>query len=231
MNDSLLAKAEKVRQVIDRNRDKFASVVRPTLTKKNTFELRLSDPNNIVAKIDPSDADGCWETIENELNRQKKVAAIGGYGEKRTAYRSNPDLFGSEENERCIHLGIDIWMAAETKIYAPLSGRVHSFADNASLGNYGPTIILEHNLEDVTFYTLYGHLSRASIIGLAVDQQFEKGEPFASIGFPHENGHWVPHLHYQFIVDMLSNNGDFPGVSTEEETDFYLKLCPKPVVV
>jgi hypothetical protein len=40
---------------------------------------------------------------------------------------------------------------------AALDGRVHSFQNNDSLGNYGPTIILEHQVEDLTFYTLYGH--------------------------------------------------------------------------
>lgn len=230
MRDSLCEKAQKIQLVIDRNRDLFGSVVLPSLTKQNTFELKLSDPNNVVAKINPTDADACWFAIENELKRLNKLAAFGGYGEKRTAYRVNTELFGNGEGERCIHIGTDLWMAAETPIYAPMDGIIHSFADNDGLGNYGPTIILAHQLEDETFFTLFGHLTRTSLTNLTVGQKIGKGEPFAAIGSPHENGNWVPHLHYQFITDMMENSGDFPGVATEQEAEFYLNICPEPIL-
>ncbi|MCB0754696.1 MAG: peptidoglycan DD-metalloendopeptidase family protein [Flavobacteriales bacterium] len=231
MLDSLLAKGEQLQKLIGKYRSAFGSVVRPALTKENTLELRLSNPNNILAAVDPTDAEGCWEAIERELKQTQKVAAVGGYAEKRTAYRINPELFGSDLEERCIHLGVDIWMAGGTAVYAPLDGTVHSFADNASLGNYGPTIILEHKLEDVVFYTLYGHLTRESLSGKYKGQTIKKGDAFAAIGWPHENGNWVVHLHYQFMADMLGNEGDFPGVSTEKEAELYLTLCPEPAVV
>jgi murein DD-endopeptidase MepM/ murein hydrolase activator NlpD len=231
MRDSLRAKGKKLKALIQNHRTAFGSVVKPQLTRENSFELHLSNPKNILADVDPTDAEGCWEAIEHELKKTKKMAAIGGYGEKRTAYRINKELFGSEQEERCIHLGIDIWMPGRTPIYAPLDAKVHSFADNASLGNYGPTIILEHKLEDVVFYTLYGHLTRESLSDKLKGQLIKKGQSFATIGWPHENGNWVVHLHYQFMADMLGNEGDFPGVSTEKEADFYLTLCPEPAVM
>ena len=64
-----------------------------------------------------------------------------------------------------------------------------------------------------------------------VGQSILKGESFAAIGSPAENGNWVPHLHFQFMADMMGNLGDFIGVATEREAEFYLTLCPEPVVL
>jgi murein DD-endopeptidase MepM/ murein hydrolase activator NlpD len=230
VSDSILAKGAKLREVIAEHRTEFGSVLRPALAADNVLELRISEPGNIISDVPMAEVGRCWKTIESELKSTDKVAAIGGYAEKRTAYRINPELFGASEEERCIHLGTDIWVAEGTTIYAPLDATVHSFADNASLGNYGPTIILEHKLDGVTFYSLYGHLSRASLVDKKIGQSIAKGDPFATVGAPSENGNWVTHLHYQFIADMLDNEGDFIGVATESQADFYLSLCPEPVV-
>ena len=73
-------------------------------------------------------------------------------------------------------------MPAGTEVRCPLDGVVHSVADHAGLGDYGPTVILEHTVESVTFYTLYGHLSRVSLQGLTEGQTRHKGEVFATLG-------------------------------------------------
>jgi murein DD-endopeptidase MepM/ murein hydrolase activator NlpD len=56
-----------------------------------------------------------------------------------------------QTEERNIHIGLDLWIDAGTPVFSALDGRVHSFQNNDSLGNYGPTIILEHQVEDLTF--------------------------------------------------------------------------------
>lgn len=228
--DKLAQKGVRLRKLIETHRNEFVCVIQPPLTSENTFGIDLNDQRNIFAGIDPTDADKCWEVLKQELTEKNKVAGIGGYGEKRTAYRVNPDLYGNEEDERCIHIGMDIWMGVGTPVHAPLDATIHSFADNASLGNYGPTIILEHELEGVSFYSLHGHLTRESLEGLAAGQRIKQGEAFAAIGSAEVNGNWAPHLHYQFIADMMGNEGDFVGVTTEAEAEFYLSLCPEPVV-
>jgi peptidoglycan LD-endopeptidase LytH len=152
---------------------------------------------------------------------------IGGYNEHRTIYSRSAHFDGDGEPRR-LHLGTDIWGPAGTSVYAPLAGKVHSFRDNAAFGDYGATIILSHELAGLRFYTLYGHLSGASIRNLSKGMSFAKGEPLAAFGPPEENGGWPPHLHLQVIVDMQGMEGDYPGVCRFQERAGYLQNCPDP---
>ncbi|MDO8834538.1 MAG: phosphotransferase, partial [Vicinamibacterales bacterium] len=83
----------------------------------------------------------------------------------------------------------------------------------------------------VRFYTLYGHLSRASVAGLREGQAVAKGTCIARIGAETENGGWPPHLHFQVIADLLGRRGDFPGVARPSDRRVWLSLCPDPNLV
>ena len=109
---------------------------------------------------------------------------------------------------------------------APLDGTVHSFADNNGRLDYGPTIILEHEIEGgLKFFTLYGHLTGDSLSGLAKGRIFKKGKRIGTIG---ENGGWPPHLHFQIVTDLLGKSGDFPGVAVPSQREVWLSLSPDP---
>lgn len=159
---------------------------------------------------------------------------IGGYAEHRTIYKRS-ELFnatkkimtadGNEEPRR-FHLGIDIWGRPFTPVMAPLAGMVHSFAFNNNFGDYGATIILSHWLQNRSFYTLYGHLSLASIKSLKEGDTINKGDVFAEFGPPQENGNWPPHLHFQIIKDLQGMKGDYPGVCKYSEREWYMENCP-----
>jgi 4-aminobutyrate aminotransferase-like enzyme/Ser/Thr protein kinase RdoA (MazF antagonist)/murein DD-endopeptidase MepM/ murein hydrolase activator NlpD len=155
---------------------------------------------------------------------------IGRYDEPRLVYVT--DLFRhagnwSEEN-RTVHLGIDVFCEAGAPVHAPLDGTVHSVANNAAAGDYGPTIILEHRVDNgaIRFFTLYGHLSAASLDGMSPGRRVAAGERFAWLGDPTVNGGWPPHLHLQVVADMLGRSGEFPGVAAPSEREIWLGLCP-----
>lgn len=154
---------------------------------------------------------------------------IGGYAEDRVIYRRSSHYQGQEP--RSIHLGIDIWISSFTPVYCPMKSKLHSFRDNQGFGNYGPTIILEHKIEELTFYTLYGHLSRSSLTRLKRGQIFKAGEKIAEIGNFPENGDWPPHLHFQIISSMKGYEGDFPGVAASSEAQKFLENCPDPNLI
>lgn len=168
--------------------------------------------------------------VRHLLDQKGATVGIGGYLEPRVIYRRS-ELFGSQGESRSIHLGVDIWAEAGTGIFAPLEAIVHSFADNAHFGDYGPTILLEHRLAGTSFYTLYGHLSRASLSGIYPGKPIPAGEHFAELGPYPENGDWPPHLHFQLITDLEGREGDYPGVAAPAEVEHYKARCPDPNLV
>jgi murein DD-endopeptidase MepM/ murein hydrolase activator NlpD len=150
--------------------------------------------------------------------------------EHRTIYAFSSH-FDTDDEPRRLHLGVDIWCDAGTPVYAPLDGVVHSYQDNNNIGDYGPTIILQHNLEGLTLYSLYGHLSRTSLEGLSVGKPVFKNQQIATFGDTDENGHWPPHLHFQLMFDMEGKLGDYPGVGKFSEKDTWQKNIPDPGLI
>jgi 4-aminobutyrate aminotransferase-like enzyme len=137
-------------------------------------------------------------------------------------------------------LGLDLFVDAGTRVLAPLDGVVHSVVDNTGPLDYGPTVILEHRADGPagraddqggTFYTLYGHLSRASLATLREGQHVGRGVCLARIGTARENGGWPSHLHFQIVSDLLDHHGDFPGVARPSERRVWLSFSPDPNLI
>jgi len=125
-----------------------------------------------------------------------------------------------------MHLGVDIWAVTGTCVFAPIGGMVHSFANNSANGDYGGTIILLHQLEGIAFYTLYGHLSLASIAPIKEGDYIIRGGIVGYLGTEQENGNWPPHLHFQVIENIEMKEGDYPGVCAKSQLAYYRQNCP-----
>ena len=170
------------------------------------------------------------QVVHDMLAEQHATTGIGGYLENRVIYRRSPH-FDDATEPRSLHLGIDVWVPAGTPVAAPLPARVHSLADNNNFGDYGPTIILAHDLAGQPFYSLYGHLTRTDLAALQPGQAIEQGQVLAHVGPYPENGDWPPHLHFQLIADLQGRWGDFPGVSPPSERAYWAALCHNPMLV
>jgi peptidoglycan LD-endopeptidase LytH len=155
---------------------------------------------------------------------------IGGYAELRGIY-SRSILFSDGAEPRRLHLGTDIWGPAGTPVFAFADARVHSFANNDRFGDYGATLILQHQLNNLVFYTLYGHISLSDIKSISPGQYLPAGTEIAHFGQPLENGQWPPHLHFQIINDLEGSMGDYPGVCRAGERDLWLANCPDPDLI
>ena len=205
----------------------FASIVPFDLHNPNVYVFDFSETNEELNGLDITDLQKFTDYCFEKLKENNTPVGVGGYAEKRSIYKKSK-VFETSGGYRSVHLGIDITAAAETKVFAPTEGKVHSFKNNSSFGDYGPTIILEHNLDGEIFYTLYGHLSLNSLDDLVEGKEISKGEKIAELGDPKVNGGWPPHLHFQIISDMLDMKGDFPGVCLPSEKGYYLSHCPDP---
>jgi len=170
------------------------------------------------------------KVVHNMLAEQQATIGLGGYLENRVIYRRSPH-FNDATEPRSLHLGVDVWVPAGTPVATPLPAVVHSLADNNNFGDYGPTIILAHELAGQTFFSLYGHLTRTDLLGLQPGQTLAQGQIFAHVGPYPENGDWPPHLHFQLIADMQGRWGDFPGVAPPSECAYWAELCPDAMLV
>jgi murein DD-endopeptidase MepM/ murein hydrolase activator NlpD len=187
----------------------------------------LSDSNRELDTVDLDNAYEFGTWLNQKMATNSKKIAIGGYGEDRVVYKRSKH-FGQGPDSRSIHLGIDLWIDAGTKVLAPFDAELHSFQNNDNHGDYGGTIILSHKINGQTFHTLYGHLSLNSLDGKVEGMKIRAGEAFAELGAPQENGGWPPHLHFQVIRDMGDKKGDYFGVASPSEKEERLFQCPDP---
>lgn len=223
----------------------FHRVVDFDPAKEKLIHLDLTKNNEELLQFDLADTEKFSSYVHEKLKKAKAKFGIGGYNELRGLYErsklfspSLPIAIGMEnglgdegEEPRRLHLGIDIWGEEGTKVYAPLGGMVHSYAYNKNFGDYGATLILLHQLDTVTFYTLYGHLSLDDLAKVTEFQYIIRGHLIGHFGNPEENGNWPPHLHFQVIKDIRTNKGDYPGVCKLSEAGKYLSNCPDPDLI
>ncbi|WP_283642438.1 peptidoglycan DD-metalloendopeptidase family protein [Croceibacter atlanticus] len=194
----------------------FIPIIDSKYTKDDYIHIDLSTTNEDLKSIDVSSSSQFEIYIKDYLKKHDKKVAYGGYIETRGIYNRSSHFNQQDPNiERNIHLGLDVWVPANTNVLAPLKGTVHSFKNNTNFGDYGPTIILEHHLESIVFYTLYGHLSTNSLKNIDIGQVVEKGDCIAQLGTAEINGDYAPHLHFQIIKDMGRYSGDYPGVTSK----------------
>ena len=212
-------------------KNSFAAVMQPDVCTVSplVFDLSVSSPliGPLDKQPDPNKASAAWF---RRIRRAGAEIGIGRYNEPRIVYTA--EHYKSPNNEfdesRTIHLGIDLFKEAGTPIYAPLSGKVHSLSFSRNPMDFGGLVILDHSIEGEKFYTLYGHLSEDSVLGLESEKEISKGEQFASLGAPEENGGWIPHLHFQVITDLLGQSGGYWGVAAASQREVWLSICPDP---
>ena len=203
-------------------------VIAPEIDYADYIPFDLSATTTDLLDLPLTDSKAFEEFVENYFSTNQAKVAYGGYLEHRNLYQRSTVFKDITIDERNIHIGLDLWIKAGTPVLAALDGTIHSFQNNRALGDYGPALILEHHIEGVVFHTLYGHLSLESLQGKAEGQMVSKGEMIGTLGAPPVNGDYAPHLHFQIIKDMQGKKGDYPGVSSKKELEFYKENCPDP---
>lgn len=221
---------EKLAAYIKANPNAFGKLVDldPVHDKLYPLDLTISNTELTSELLADTAAFSAW--VDGRLAVNHCRFAVGGYMEHRSVYNRS-QLFNAVGEPRRLHLGVDIWGPAGTPVYAPVAGAVHSFADNNNFGDYGPTIILQHQFTAFTLYSLYGHLSRKSIEGLHEGMVIQKNQLIATLGDAAENGSWPPHLHFQLMLDIGDAKGDYPGVGYYSRRSKYDQNIPDPELV
>jgi murein DD-endopeptidase MepM/ murein hydrolase activator NlpD len=206
-----------------------SKVIAPTISYSEYVPLDLSISNSTIHHLATAEDYGVF--IQKHLDANNGTIAFGGYQEIRNLYQRSSVFKAYNSEERNIHIGLDLWINESASVHAALGGTIHSFQNNTALGDYGPTIIIQHQLEDSIFHTLYGHLSEESLKGKQVGDIVEPGEQIGNLGLAPINGDYAPHLHFQIIKDMENKVGDYPGVCSATRLNHYTTNCPDPNVL
>ncbi|HEY6359294.1 MAG TPA: phosphotransferase, partial [Vicinamibacterales bacterium] len=215
------------------NRDLMAPLTGHDLAVTPVLGVDMSAGSPLIASNpDDNAAEPLAHRVAAAMRRAGAALGAGGYDEARVIYRADAFATGALCDERrTIHIGLDLTLPAGSPLYAPLDGTVHGFDDAAARLDYGPVIVLRHEVdgdERLMFYTLYGHLDRRSLDGLHQGKRFKAGERFAAVGAPPDNGDWWPHVHVQVITDLLDVPCNFNGVAPASQRRAWLSLSPDP---
>ena len=209
----------------------FHSLLGEPLNPENTVVLDLSIGSSLSAKMEGVSLEKQVEIMDSYLRENNAEIGVGKYAEARSFYSAKEFLNNSIDGEekRTIHLGIDVFAPSGTSIYTPIDGVVHKLQDNQTELDYGPTVILRHKITDgPEFYTLYGHLGRECLKQLEIGQVIKGGMQLTKIGNSNENGGWLPHVHFQLILDLFDYEGNYPGVALPSGEKFWNSICPDP---
>jgi len=220
-----------INALLVKHQSEFAQVVDFNPAQEKIIGLDFTSDNSELSFDIVSDTTLFSHYIDSVLNDNNAKFGVGGYLEHRTVYARSKHFDTEEGEPRRLHLGVDIWGAVNTPVYAFMNAKVHSFAFNNNFGDYGATIILEHQLENETFFSLYGHLSLKNLEELKKGKLIKKGEVFCDFGKAEENGFWPAHLHFQLMCDMESKNGDYFGVGKFSEKHIWEQKIPNPNLI
>jgi len=143
------------------------------------------------------------EDIFNELKHSGKKWGIGEYLEERkNILRGSINIINEK---RIYHLGLDIIVPYNSVVFCPLEGKIHKLGKETQKGNYGGYLVLEHKINNQTFYSLYGHLKTPHKVQLG--EKILAGQKLARIGRESDSGGWFCHLHLQIITQKAMNEG------------------------
>ncbi|MBK0381402.1 peptidoglycan DD-metalloendopeptidase family protein [Pedobacter sp. SD-b] len=228
----MYSNAQIINSLLKKHQNDFGKTVDFDKGSEHLIELDFTQKNRSLTTEIINDIHLFSDYIDSLLVGNNAKFGIGGYMENRTVY-ARSEHFGKtgQEEPRRLHLGVDIWGAVNSPIYAFMDAKIHSFSFNNNFGDYGATIILEHQIEGSVFYSLYGHLSLDNLNYIAKNDEIKKGTQFCDFGNALDNGNWPAHLHFQLICDMEGREGDYPGVGKLSEKEQWLSKIPDPNII
>ena len=199
----------------------FSEIAIPDMSASGHFFENDPEHENLAKAAD---------RLEKFQKQHPNALVANGYLEKRSFY--NTERFQRTHNGiteyRNIHLGTDFWAPAQTPVHAPFEGTVVISHHNNLHKDYGALLVIAHQTNETKWYTLYGHLSKDSLTLSPKGKVLQQGDLLAYLGDETENGHWLPHLHFQVITDLLGATKNYNGVAFASELALWKKRCPDP---
>ncbi len=210
---------------LEANGHTFQPVLRRDLSPQR---LRVLDITPAALGADAANLDALYS--DDQL---ADVVPVGRYGEDRAVYQTPAFATADPDERRTIHIGIDLFAPAGVEVVSPLDGVVAEIGNDPVPLGFGGILLLAHETDDGTpFWTLYGHLSPASLQALSPGQRVSAGQTVARLGRPDENGNWPPHLHFQVMTDLCDwTANEIIGVVARSQWDVWRSVFPNPNLI
>lgn len=146
------------------------------------------------------------QTFLDDLHARLGVEwSYGGYLENRRHLWQGSYL---ERSGNFLHLGIDFNVPRGTPVAAPRAAAAFLVDhDHDREGGWGQRVFLKlEGAPPDDLVLIFAHLQRAEV---TPGTRLLRGEVFAEVGGPPDNGNWAPHLHVQvipsdFLVDVFT---------------------------
>ncbi|WP_299851747.1 aminotransferase class III-fold pyridoxal phosphate-dependent enzyme [uncultured Roseovarius sp.] len=223
--------APRIMAWLDKERGNFAPLIGEKLDEvpMGSLSVEVSTTPQNPFHITAEEA----ATAGAEYHRDAPVW-MGYYREPRLIYTESFFRLGpwKASDRRTVHLAVDVFADAGTPLHAPLAGTVEFAGYREANLDYGGLVILRHETpEGDSFFTIYGHLAKASAEALQPGQKVERGAAFVQLGVAAENGKWSPHVHFQLALTLEGYGDDLPGVASPDLLDLWTGLCPNPAAL
>ena len=173
------------------------------LLKGDPYVFDFSSKNPKTLEYNLNNFHDFNDAIFNELKNSDRKWGIGEYLEERkNILRGSINIINEK---RIYHLGLDIIVPYNSVVFCPLDGYVHKLGKETQKGNYGGYLVLKHQVNNQTFYSLYGHLKTPHKVQLG--EKILAGQELALIGKESDSGGWFCHLHLQIITQKAMKEG------------------------
>jgi 4-aminobutyrate aminotransferase-like enzyme/Ser/Thr protein kinase RdoA (MazF antagonist) len=209
-----------LRPVLDKPAAQFSKALVP-----------FGDPAHPIAKASaarqPDEAERLWRGIAEQGAIE---LGIGPWGEDRPVYSS--DAFQSvfaPGQRRSLHLGLDLFAPAGTDIRTPLDATVVDLYETDIPLDYGHAVMLRHAVDGVVFFSLWGHLSEATVRARRIGEALKAGDVIGQMGGTTENGNWQPHVHIQLTTYQPDRAADVIGAGEPGYRAVWEELFPNPM--
>jgi 4-aminobutyrate aminotransferase-like enzyme/Ser/Thr protein kinase RdoA (MazF antagonist) len=207
----------------------FQPVVDVDLGGSSALGLDLSVGSPLLeVQGDPPPVSGMGPEIFAALRKANCRVGIGGYGNARFL---PPETTCGADEVPSIHLGIDLFMAQDSPVFALAEGSVARLNLDCQEGEVGAAIIVRHPSPQGDYYSLYGGLAPASLAGWRAGMAVGAGQQLARIGGFLENGNRPPHLHFQLLLDLVQRKGAIPGAAPVSQAEVWMAIAPDPNIV
>ena len=150
---------------VKENPEKIGPVVEAGLKGREKIMLDLSVGSlDLPDLAETEDVERFTRRIFDAMKSSGARVAVGRYDEARLLYIS--DVFKPKGRgglaRRSVHLGIDLFMEPGSAVLSPIDGVVHSFRNNDRPLDYGPTIVIRHDVRGSEQSGQAGSLSNAA---------------------------------------------------------------------